>query len=308
MTTISGESPNQWPGDTAGTELPGYTECYGFFKAYSSGDASPPIWLTPYHRPVNVELSGVYGFPSIGGSYVAMPAAITRGPITRTKDPRDTTCEITLDGLAGSHQFLLKAINNNYIVVVVMQKVDDCVPGMNLIIGEGVPTTYDGTGLSILVREDYRILDRLLPDVVYQRMCNNILFGRRCGLPWNLVCVTLPYAELTAYGSNYSWSTPTATILGHPVLESYRPYHFWLGQVVIGSWESRERRLINWCEGPAFAFSPPFERQIGPNENVIIAPGCDKTITTCRDVYGNQNNFFGFPELPIKNPATQGMF
>lgn len=308
MVTVSGEVTNNWPGDTAAQELPTYTECYGFFKAYSSGDASPPVWFTPYHRPVNVELSGIYGFPSIGGSYVATPAAITRGPITRTMDPRDTTCEITLDGLAGAHQLLLKTLNNNYIVVVTMQRVDDCSSGMNLIIGEGVPTTYNGTGLSILVREDYRVLDRLLPDVVYQRMCNNILFGRRCGLPWDRVCVVMPYAELRVDEGNRMVNVRTSTIFQHPVIEAYRLNHFWQGQIVIGSWGSRERRLINWCAGPAVACSPPFERQIGLNETVIIAPGCDKRIETCRDVFGNTNNFFGFPELPTKNPATQGMF
>ena len=31
-------------------------------------------------------------------------------------------------------------------------------------------------------------------------------------------------------------------------------------------------------------------------------PGCDHTLSTCADKFGNQLNYGGFPYIPVKNP------
>ena len=290
------------------TAMETFAECYGFFKAYDAYDDEPPLWLTSYGREVGVTMGDLYGYPTIGGSYIAQPAAVTRGAITRTMDPRDTACEITVEALAGAHQLLLKALNNNYVVVVMMQHVSDCGTNQCLLVGEGVPTTFDGNGISIVVREDRRILDRLLPDVVYQKMCNNVLFGRRCGLNWRDYSLVLPFGEFGKFDTANYWAGHTHCGISHPSIGAFGENYFWLGQIVIGDWASHERRILNWCAGDEVAFAPAFDRKIDDGEQIILAPGCDKSITTCMGRYGNSLNFLGFPELPTKNPATQGMF
>lgn len=298
----------EWAVNTQNTELSTMAECFGFFKAYDAADDAEPLWLTSYGKEVGGSMPDVYGFVNVGGDFVAKPAAITRGPITRTMDPRDTACEVTVEGLAGAHQILLKALNNNYICVIMLQDVSGCNTGQLLLIGEGVPTAYDGNGLSIVIREDRRILDRLLPDVVYQKMCNNVLFGRRCGLNYADYSVTLQWGDLAKPVISNYWAGHTHWEVHHPAIAAFGANYFWLGQIVVGDWSSHERRLINWCEDDGIAFAPAFDRHIDDGESVIIAPGCDKSIDTCMGRFGNSMNFLGFPELPTKNPATQGMF
>lgn len=43
-------------------------------------------------------------------------------------------------------------------------------------------------------------------------------------------------------------------------------------------------------------FDLPFDLTIG--DSVSFYPGCDKRFATCRDVFGNQINFRGFPHIP----------
>lgn len=51
---------------------------------------------------------------------------------------------------------------------------------------------------------------------------------------------------------------------------------------------------------------PIYELKVG--DSVRIYRGCDHTIATCRDTYGNQQNFGGFPHLPDKNPHIPNGF
>lgn len=298
-----------WNIDVQRTDLSTYAECFGFFKAFGNSDDLGPIWFTSYGEQVNLSIDIPFGASNLGGSYTAYPAAITRGPITRTMDPRDTKVEVTLEGLAGSQQFLLKQVNNNYITVIVWQDLTDPTKNQVLIIGEGVPTTFDGNGVSLVIREDRRILDRLIPDVVYQKMCNNILFGRRCGLAWYDYSIQMQWGDLGYVQQDDYWSGHTHWVFTHSSIGAYGEGYFYLGSVVIGDWStSRDRRTITWCLGDQIVISPAFERKIGNDENVIIAPGCSKSIETCISKFNNSSHFFGFPELPKKNPATQGMF
>lgn len=300
---------NLWTVDVQKTELETFAECFGFFKAFNNADDIPPIWLTSYGKEIGVTADIPFGAGNFGGSYIATPACITRGPITRTMDPRDNTCEITLSGLSGSHQFLMKAVNNNYLVVVVWQHITDCGFNQTLLVGEGVPTMFSGDSLSIVVREDRRILDRLLPDIVYQKMCNNILFGRRCTLDWRAWGVQLQWGDLNFFDTADYWAGATHCAFTHPVIPGFGARYFWLGQIVVGDWAtSRDRRLVGWVLEDQIGFAPAFDRKIDDGETITLVPGCNKTIEECASKFGNTANFFGFPELPTKNPATQGMF
>ena len=41
--------------------------------------------------------------------------------------------------------------------------------------------------------------------------------------------------------------------------------------------------------------------------NFTVQAGCDKTIDTCRNKFGNEPNFGGFPFVPDTNPVTDGV-
>jgi uncharacterized phage protein (TIGR02218 family) len=45
-------------------------------------------------------------------------------------------------------------------------------------------------------------------------------------------------------------------------------------------------------------------RALGVGSSVDASAGCDKSLGTCRDKFGNHVNFGGFPWIPTKNPFT----
>lgn len=42
----------------------------------------------------------------------------------------------------------------------------------------------------------------------------------------------------------------------------------------------------------------PLERDVAAGESVVLTAGCDKRFSTCRERFGNQLNFRGFPHMP----------
>lgn len=44
--------------------------------------------------------------------------------------------------------------------------------------------------------------------------------------------------------------------------------------------------------------------ELTAGKQVEVYPGCDHTLATCRDKFGNHINFGGFPWIPGRNPFT----
>jgi len=44
---------------------------------------------------------------------------------------------------------------------------------------------------------------------------------------------------------------------------------------------------------------------LADNNTVMVYPGCDGRVETCRDTFDNEANFLGFPFIPEENPATR---
>jgi uncharacterized phage protein (TIGR02218 family) len=298
-----------WMLDYTAAKLSTYAEVFGFIKAQpikpttsgsdTAGIARNELWLTSYPEPVTLYYDNSSVDSDIYGAYrTAIPAPITRTAIQWTFDPRDTEVDITVQSVQGIAQQLLSSMNNNYRVVILLQSVETDISHDVLFKGQGVPTMFEGNGITIKARADAHILDLLVPDIVYQRQCNNILFDSRCGLTQTAWCSTVRYGDIDdVTGGWYA-----------AALAGYDENYFYLGQVVIGDWAtSRERRLVTYSGSGTVMFSPVFERTIGPDEIVTFSPGCDKFHTTCKNKFSNNANFFGMPDMPIKNPASQGI-
>jgi hypothetical protein len=303
-----------------GSELTTFAECFGFYKVLNGSNTSTdsgetnadtsagyiePFWLTSYPTGVNIQLiSWSSSSEQYAGSFFAKPAAITRGALTHNLNSIENQCEVSLQGLYGSHKILMKAMNNNYRVVILWQNPQYADDNQILTIGEGTPTLFNGSSASITVRSDCRILDRMIPDICIQRTCNNILFDRRCGLSYENYAIVTTWGELSPSVQTQSYF---ATILSSDSLNTGYSDYWSNGQVIIGDWDtSRERRAITSSSNGTIMFSPSFDRTIGNNETVIITPGCTKNIEYCKSRFNNMNNFMGFPELPYKNPAIMG--
>jgi uncharacterized phage protein (TIGR02218 family) len=43
------------------------------------------------------------------------------------------------------------------------------------------------------------------------------------------------------------------------------------------------------------------------SSSVTLYAGCDRSLQTCTDKFGNTENFLGFPFIPDRNPHTDGI-
>ena len=85
---------------------------------------------------------------------------------------------------------------------------------------------------------------------------------------------------------------------------SSKPDGWWTGGYIVRNFA--DRRLIVGHAGNTITLHLPFE-SIATTDVVHIYPGCDHTLATCRDKFGNLPNYGGFPFVPRKNPFTDGL-
>jgi uncharacterized phage protein (TIGR02218 family) len=60
-------------------------------------------------------------------------------------------------------------------------------------------------------------------------------------------------------------------------------------------------RFITSHSGNTITISRPLAG-LGIGESVALYPGCDRTMSTCKDKFDNLDNYLGFPWIPQENP------
>jgi uncharacterized phage protein (TIGR02218 family) len=128
---------------------------------------------------------------------------------------------------------------------------------------------------------------------LFQTSCNAELGDARCGVDMNDPQRSL-IATVTSVSSGSMIelsSVPFATgLLNGGKLEV-------LGGPLTG--QTREIESNSVQGGKSFIrVWQPFATEIAPETEVRVSMGCDKSIATCRDRFGNQQRFRGFPHMP----------
>lgn len=114
------------------------------------------------------------------------------------------------------------------------------------------------------------------------------------------------YASLTrnAYEATVTSNQGTYITLGnvHEAIANGRiPFY---GGYISNS-EFGDRTIIAYDAGGRLNVNYPYPNEI-VGKRVTLRPGCDKTLTTCKDVFDNMANYGGFPFIPLKNPSDGG--
>ena len=123
----------------------------------------------------------------------------------------------------------------------------------------------------------------------YQTNCPHVLYSTVCGVLRAAFQVNAPL--LGAGGVQLISS----------VFSAFSDGYFSGGYV---EWENggiNERRFILSHSGTEIIIDLPFEGIPG-NANVRVFPGCDHTLLTCSNKFGNEDNYGGQPFYPDKNP------
>jgi len=124
-----------------------------------------------------------------------------------------------------------------------------------------------------------------LPRCVVQEQCNNRLFDPVCGV-----------VALSKRDSNAALGGSTTTMY---ISASQPDEYYTLGHVVFtdGQNQSVSRVVAKHYLGRVW-FMSPFPYAVQPGDGYFIWPGCDKTYSTCKEKFLNENNYRGFPNVP----------
>lgn len=122
----------------------------------------------------------------------------------------------------------------------------------------------------------------------YQPECNHTLFDSNCGL------------NKASYGVSAQVTVSSdETVLTASAFGAQSNGYWTLGYVSFGDGET----LIVDHTGNDISIMFPIDGLVDGN-TVTVYPGCDGNVDTCKDKYSNLSNFFGFPVIPIDNPAV----
>lgn len=119
-----------------------------------------------------------------------------------------------------------------------------------------------------------------LPVIGAQPLCNHVLYDTQCQVDRNT-------ASSNMYISAIAGNTVTVTF---PLAGNGMVY----GDIV--HTPTSERRMVIAQSGSVLTINVPFVGAAA-GDAVEISPGCDHTLVTCRDKFGNVINFGGHPEL-----------
>jgi uncharacterized phage protein (TIGR02218 family) len=135
-------------------------------------------------------------------------------------------------------------------------------------------------------------LTRAMPRNLYQSGCRHALFDTGC----SLVRSSFAFASFADTGTTQSSIVPHTAL---PTVYSYK-----LGSIQFTSGANAGfSRMIKDVVSGALLPNAPFPFTIGLTDTFNAYPGCDKTIVTCINNFGNRVNFGGHPNIPTPETA-----
>ena len=135
------------------------------------------------------------------------------------------------------------------------------------------------------------ILNSQVPSRTYSFSCSWNLFDENCGVNRGDYTVYLPVNEVSISGNK----------LTHTSLAGYGDGYFTGGYVESGY----ESSYVVDHTGDTLTLLYPLQTWT-QQTNLRLYPGCDKTLSTCRNKFNNEANYGGFPFIPRQNLSTEG--
>lgn len=169
---------------------------------------------------------------------------------------------------------------------------------------DAVPTTasvimFDGYVAAVTFKDDIcemrciphnDLFTREMPRYTYQGLCNHELYDTGC----TLSAGSYKYSNSVLGVTDDVWINVQALpSSGNPFIGGYM-------QIPDGS----EQRLIIDQSGTSVKILYPFKQSIS-GTTVDCYQGCDHTVTTCAQKFGNAINYGGFPFVPSINPFNK---
>lgn len=166
---------------------------------------------------------------------------------------------------------------------------------INIFFGRVAEIDFGRSSVQININDPRELLDTDQPRNLFTAGCRYALFSPQCTLNKDTFAEN---ALVTAVTSSQLFSTND---VGHA--DGY----FSLGSIAFtGGDNVGLRMMIRSSIGAtgALALLAPLPFNVAPGDTVKLYPGCDKSVTTCANKFGNLINFGGFPEIPAAETAV----
>lgn len=132
-----------------------------------------------------------------------------------------------------------------------------------------------------------------LPRILFQTLCNNILFDGICSV------IGPNFREQTQIASLSSPTEKTVTVDSMGPRPDGWATGGYIQHVVTG-----QKRMLIFQTGTTMTMLYPFQgAEVG--DAVEVYAGCDHTLATCNEKFSNKDNFNGFRYLPTKGLGQQ---
>lgn len=229
--------------------------------------------------------------PVTFGGEVYSVSPLSRGSVTYNSKLDITNLQINAPALFSS---TIEYISQNpieilWISVSKLHRDQDPLEADIIFIGQIKEVSYKGIEGIINCVGFEHFLKGTIPHERYQFNCNHKVFDSKCAL------VKASYITSTIIGID-----ATGTILTSSDFDLKADGYFIGGEVIHGV----ESRTITYHIGNTIKLMYKMN-DLEAGDLVSAYPGCDGRAATCRDKFNNIIHFFGFPFIPIENPATR---
>lgn len=150
---------------------------------------------------------------------------------------------------------------------------------------------WQGAEAQIACEPMTSMLQREGPRLMYQSLCNHMLYSQAC----------------TVVSEQYRQTITILAVSGYNILASElaaKPDGWY--QAGFLSRDGLDFRMITAHRGNKVTVLLPFEDLV-IGDKLYAYSGCDRSIQTCQNKFNNHINFGGFPYIPTKNPFETGI-
>jgi uncharacterized phage protein (TIGR02218 family) len=148
------------------------------------------------------------------------------------------------------------------------------------------------TGIDMKCRSHLELLNIQMPRRLWQSSCTHIFGGSMCQFNRTSLAVTF---------SAGSGSTQTEIT---NVPSSTTPFAQGTITGLTGANAGLIRTIASLVGGNTVVVKVPFLSPIATGDQFQLLPGCDRTISTCTNVFNNAVHFGGFPYIPTPETAV----
>jgi len=246
------------------------------------------------YRWTTADIDIVYG----GNTYKSGSSLIKRGTIKNVIGVEVDTLNVTLmpsaSDMIGNIRLSTAILNVGFFdgASVELRKVfltDFLLPPVgDLILFMGKVSDIIGTGtqIEISVKSKMEVLNAQVPRNIYQASCINSVYDSIC------------QANKSAVTASGSVTSGTVSSISSNVYANDGYYNQGVLSFTSGINAGIKRTIKNYS-GRAFTFALPLPNTPSVGDTFTVFPGCDNTLATCANKFGNLIHFRGMPFIPV---------